>query len=237
DAGDEAETSRVRNSIAAQEFGGDYTQPFDTRGVAAAVHLGTHAGVRWTLDGGYEWQQAVDVAARPSQGAYGPTLAAFRGRGPRLALLAERPNGEWWRGTRLRARAELRVGRLDAWPRGALPADDSLAPGSYARLFASAELTRGVGRGEVALRIAGGGADAERSLAPRLLLFAGGPLSGPGYAFHQFQGRALVSQPLEWRFPVPFVAIPLGRWGRIPGEARLAPYLHAVHSARGVDGM
>lgn len=235
DAGDEAETSRVRNTIAAQEFGSDYTQPFDTRGVAAAVYLGTRAGVRWTLDGGYEWQQAVAVAARPSLGAYGPTLAAFRGRGTRVSLFAERPNGGWWWGAMLRARAELRVGRLTAWPASA--SDSAEPPGGYARLYASAELTRDMGRGELAVRVTGGGADTERALAPQLFLFAGGPLSAPGYAFHHFQSRTIFTQHVEWRFPVPFVAIPLGRWGRIPGAARLAPYIHGVYSGRALDGM
>ncbi|HEX4932372.1 MAG TPA: hypothetical protein VFV33_04280, partial [Gemmatimonadaceae bacterium] len=112
EAGDERETSRVRNSIAAQEFGSDYTQPFGTRGAGVTLHLGTHAGMRWRLDGSYEWQEAVAVAARPSLGAYEPTLAATRGAGPRLALAVERPTaGAWWGGT-LRFRGELRAGRL-----------------------------------------------------------------------------------------------------------------------------
>ncbi len=237
DAGDDAETSRARNSIAAQEFGSDYTQPFDTRGVAASVHLGVHAGLRWVLDGGYEWQQAVDVAARSSRGSYAPTLAAFRGKGPRLSLAAERQNGGWWWGSTLRARGELRVGRLSGWPGGAAPAGDSAAPGQFARVFASAELTREFGRGQLAVRVTGGAVDAQGEVAPQLLLFAGGPLSAPGYDFHHFQSRTLFTQHAEWRFPVPFVAIPLGRWGRIPGEARLAPYIHGVYSARGIDGM
>ena len=235
DAGDDAETSRIRNSIAAQEFGSDYTQPFDARGAAATLQLGAHAGLRWTLDGGYEWHQAVSVAARPSWGRYEPAIAAYRGRGPRVSIGVERPNGPWWGGTMLRARGEIRAGRLRAWPAAEPPAIDSAAPGRYVRFFASAELTRPVGRGELALRMAGGSADAQGTLPPQLFLFAGGPLSAPGYDFHQFQSRALVTQHVEWRFPVPFIAIPLGRWGRIPGEARLAPYLHGVHSAPGLD--
>lgn len=236
DAGDEAETSRIRNTIAAQEFGSDYTQPFDTRGATATVNLGVHAGLRLSFDGGYEWHDALPVVARPAQGRYAPTLAAYRGRGPRLSIGAERPNGPWWWGALLRARGELRAGRLDHWPVPGASAGDSGAPGRYVRLFASAELTRPAGRGELALRVAGGAADAQGALVPQLFLFAGGPLSAPGYDFHHFQSRALVTQHVEWRVPVPFIAIPLGRWGRIPGEARLAPYLHGVYSARGLDG-
>ena len=238
EAGDEAETSRVRNSLAAQEFGSDYTQPFDTRGLAATVQLGAYAGMRWKFDGGYEWQQGVGVAAHPSQGRYAPTLAAYRGRGGRLALIADRPAAPWWWGSLLRIRAEARVGELAAWSNDRSSAGDSFdpAPGLYWRGFAVAELSREFGRGQLQLRFAGGAVQAEHQVAPQLLLFAGGPVSAPGYNFHAFRSRAIASQHVEWRFPVPFRALPLGRWGRIPGEARLAPFAHSVYSAAGVAG-
>ncbi|MEP7382838.1 MAG: hypothetical protein ABI910_14205 [Gemmatimonadota bacterium] len=240
DAGDVRETSRLRNSIAAQEFGSDYTQPFDTRGAAATLQLAAHGGLRWRLDGAYEWQDGVAVRATPSNGIFAPTLAAFRGKGPSLSLGVERPLGATWWGSALRARGELRVGRMGTWG-GAVADDGGASPersptGAYARAFASAELVRDVGRAQLHVRVDGGAVDAHGSIAPQLLLFAGGPLSAPGYDFHAFRSRALLAPHVEWRFPVPFVGIPLGRWGRIPGEARLAPYLHAVYSARGVSG-
>ena len=34
--------------------------------------------------------------------------------------------------------------------------------------------------------------------------------------------------------PIPFVAVPLGRFGRAPGRMTLAPYAHAVFLARPV---
>jgi hypothetical protein len=82
----------------------------------------------------------------------------------------------------------------------------------------------------------GGAVRAQRDPSPQLLVFAGGPLSAPGYDFHAFRSTSLVTQHLEWRVPVPFVGIPLGRWGRIPGQARLAPFVHAVFASRGVAG-
>lgn len=237
EAGDEGETSRVRNSIAAQEFGSDYTQPFDTRGVGMALHLGMHGGMRWRLDGAYEWHDAVAVAATPSLGRYEPTLAAFRGVGPRLALAVDRPMGGWWWGSTLRIRGELSAGRLarrDALGGGG--AGDSTVVGEFGRVFAAAEWQREAGRTQWVARVAGGAVGADGALAPQLLLFAGGPVSAPGYDFHAFRSRALVTQHLEWRIPIPFVPVSLGRWGRIPGSARLAPFVHGVYTARGASG-
>lgn len=237
EAGDEGETSRVRNSIAAQEFGSDYTQPFDTRGVGMALHLGMHGGMRWRLDGAYEWHDAVAVAATPSLGRYEPTLAAFRGVGPRLSLAVDRPLGGWWWGSTLRVRGELSAGRLarrDAL--GAGGSGDSTVVGEFGRVFAAAEWQREAGRTQWVARVAGGAVDADGALAPQLLLFAGGPVSAPGYDFHAFRSRALVTQHLEWRIPIPFVPVSLGRWGRIPGSARLAPFVHGVYTARGATG-
>ncbi|MCC6931378.1 MAG: hypothetical protein IT359_20490 [Gemmatimonadaceae bacterium] len=234
EAGDEPETSRVRNSIAAQEFGSDYTQPFDTRGATLALHLGTHAGMRLRLDGGYEWQQAVRVAARPSFGTYEPTLAAVRGEGPRFALAVERPLGAWWWGGTFRFRGELRAGRLGGWTGG--EGEDTLTTRGYARAYAMAEWMRESGRSQWLVRATGGAVDAQGGVAPQLLLFAGGPQSGPGYAFHQFRSRALATQHVEWRTPIPFVSLSLGRWGRVPSQARLAPFVHNVVSVEGNGG-
>jgi hypothetical protein len=63
------------------------------------------------------------------------------------------------------------------------------------------------------------------------LAFLGGPVTGPGYRFHQFVGRFGASQRVEWRTPVPFPAISLGRYGRSPGSATLAPFAHTVFVA------
>ena len=44
---DEPEVSLVRNSIASQEWGADYTNPFEARQLALGLSLGTSAGARW----------------------------------------------------------------------------------------------------------------------------------------------------------------------------------------------
>ncbi|HEX4937007.1 MAG TPA: hypothetical protein VFV33_27685, partial [Gemmatimonadaceae bacterium] len=163
-------------------------------------------------------------------GRYEPTLAAWRLRGWQGGLTLDRVPAGWWGGSTLRARASLRVGRLAA--------RDSAAPfpGAFVRGFGLLEWSRPLGRHELHVRSAGGFAEARGPLPPQLLLFAGGPTSAPGYDFHAFRSRALLSQRVEWRTPIPFVPIPLGRWGRIPGQARLAPFVVVVGSARGATG-
>jgi hypothetical protein len=66
------------------------------------------------------------------------------------------------------------------------------------------------------------------SVPAQHLVFLGGPTSGPGYDFHEFAGRAGVSQRIEWRFLAPFIPIPLARYGHVPGTITLAPFATTV---------
>jgi hypothetical protein len=43
-----------------------------------------------------------------------------------------------------------------------------------------------------------------------------------------------VSQRVEWQFPVPFPSVSLGRYGRSPATATLAPYAHLAAVGRPV---
>jgi hypothetical protein len=52
----------------------------------------------------------------------------------------------------------------------------------------------------------------------------GGPVTLPGMGYAGVRGRSGVSQRLEWQHPVPGPSIPLGRYGRVPGEITLAPF-------------
>jgi hypothetical protein len=60
------------------------------------------------------------------------------------------------------------------------------------------------------------------------LVYMGGPVTAPGYDFHSLVGRTALSQRLEWRVPVPFLSVSLGRFGRTPARAQLAPYATVV---------
>lgn len=222
DASDEAETSRLRNSIAAQEFGSDYTQPFDVRGGALMVFgRPPTGGWRWAIEAAIEDQAAVTVAARPTSGAYEPTIAAVPGRSRRLQLELERPPVSWLGGIEARSRVQLRLGRFTA--------DDSTSERTdLLRVFASAELSRQSGSQRLAARFSAGLAEWEGVLPEQELLRAGGPVTGAGYAFHQFAGDRIATVKLEWQTPVPFLSFPLGRWGKTPARATLAPFAGAV---------
>lgn len=222
DAGDEAETSRLRNSLAAQEFGSDYTQPFEVRGGALTLFRRPQTGGwRWAIEAAVEDQDAVTVAARPTSGAYEPTMAAVPGRARRLQLELERPPASWLGGIEVRSRVQLRVGRFTS---------ESLASErtDIFRVFANTELVRQVGGQRFSARFSAGLAESDGVIPEQELLRAGGPVTGPGYAFHQFAGDRVATAKLEWQTPVPFLSFPLGRWGKTPAGASLAPFVGAV---------
>ena len=220
DASDEAETSRVRNSIAAQEFGSDYTDPFDARGLSITARTGTFDAWNATVEAAVERQNPLAVHASPASGRYEPTIAAAQLREQRLSVVLERPT----RLTVLGIEAQL---GLAADAIGYRPLDSS----SYSymsRISASGTFERPLGRSRIAARslfVAAMGGD---SLPAQHLVFLGGPTTGPGYDFHQFAGRMGASQRIELRVPGPFPSFKLGRYGRTPATITLAPFMGTV---------
>lgn len=256
EAGDEPEVSLARNSLAAQEFGSDWTDPYDVAGVQLGAELPLWRGIRSALSLAYETQDALAVNARPLTGAYEPTLPAAMLSGLRLVAQAERASAEGPFSTSLRWRAEARAGswtagrhdgvacpqgdRCGQYGRGALTLELERATGTAgtSRLVARTTLAGVTGSADRALvvPVAGAatpGASLARSSVPvQELVLLGGPVTGPGYDFHAFAGRFGASQRLEWRTPVPFPAISLGRYGRSPARATLAPFAHTVYVAK-----
>lgn len=223
DAGDIAEVSLLRNSIAAQEMGSDYTNPFGVRAAGASLSLPEWRGARLRLEGAIERHDRLAVNASPSFGRYEPVLAAWSLDARRVTLRATRP---------LRAGPLGMVWRLDAevgtfWFDGR---DTVLAGGgrSMARAFVLAEAERSLGLGALALRTFGGAADAKGPVPPQGLFHLGGPVTAPGYEFHAFSGSRAFGQRAEWRVPVPAPSLPLGRFGRTPGTATLAPFANVA---------
>ncbi|HWJ22783.1 MAG TPA: hypothetical protein VNS52_10575, partial [Gemmatimonadaceae bacterium] len=92
EAGDEPEVSLARNSLAAQEFGSDWTDPYLARGAELAADLvsGT-SGLRGTLSAAYEQDRALSVHATPFAGRYEPTLPVAGVSLVRVGLEVERP--------------------------------------------------------------------------------------------------------------------------------------------------
>ena len=225
EAGDVQEVSLLRNSIAAQEFGSDYTEPYDVRAGGAWLSFGERLGMLVRLEGAVERHDRVGLAASPSFGQYERVIPAWSLDARRLSLWLERPLRQGPLGMILRGRAELRA----LWYEGR---DTALHAGSRSLLrgFLEVEAQRPLGTGTLALRTAVAAVKAEGAepAPPQTLVYLGGPVSGPGYTYHAFRGTAGLSQRVEWRIPVPAPAIPLGRFGSTPATATLAPFANVV---------
>jgi hypothetical protein len=224
DAGDIVERSGLINSISAQEFGSDLTEPFDVRAAGIAVELGRVAGMTWRLAGSYEEHRSVRVVASPSRGEYEPVIPALRADAGRFALSFERPTVLGFGGTEIRAAGELRG--MVFHPRG------EAEQKSTVRLFVDVGIERPFAAHRLVLRTTIAAVEGNGALPPQELVYLGGPVSGPGYRFHELVAELGASQRLEWRMPVPFLAVPLGRFGEAPGRMTLAPFAHAVFLAR-----
>ncbi|MCX5760169.1 MAG: hypothetical protein NTW72_01470 [Gemmatimonadetes bacterium] len=218
DAGDEAEVSGVRNSFAAQEFGADYTDPYRERVVALGAGRAVADGWRWSVAVERRQERALEVHATPATGHYEPTLAAESLQGWRVGVDARRSSMSIGAATLalhvaiFTERDRVDVGaRLDqsGWIGRGLVGLDVSVPAGPGTLVAHT-LAAGVA----------GGLDAPTQRLVRV----GGPVTGPGFAYHQFAGRAAVSQRLEWQRSVPFVPLRFGRFGTVPSTLTLAPF-------------
>jgi hypothetical protein len=224
DVGDVGEVSRIRNTLAAQEFGSDYTDPVDVRGVALGLTLGRHVGVLWSARGALESHRAAQVHASPAAGRYEGTLLLPEMDLTRFSLGIERPTSLFPFGVEGAFHAELRLSRR--WGRAEPGVAGAAGQKDVWRFHTSADLQRPFGTRRLVSATAFSAVGAAAGGMPQELAYAGGPVSAPGYDYHALVGRLVVTQRLEWRTPVPFVRIPLGRFGTAPGTATLAPYAH-----------
>ena len=223
ETGDIPEVSLVRNSLAAQEFGSDYTDPFDARGIALSVRLGERYGAAWRVSAAAERQAPLAVHATPARGRFEATLPAVAADVVEGTLRGDRP---------------LTPSRFGFWAGGGIELRAvSLAPSSVAgsrvrvgRLSADMRVELPVRDHRLVLRSTVGAVDAGRNDVPaQYLVYLGGPVTAPGYSFHGLVGRLGMGQRIEWRMPVAFPAIRLGRFGTTPRTATLAPYFHLAY--------
>ncbi|PYP66364.1 MAG: hypothetical protein DMD26_08055 [Gemmatimonadetes bacterium] len=226
EVGDEPERSRVLNSIAAQEFGSDYTDPFDVLSGGLAIENAPPGESLWRLEVAAEQPYSLAVHASPVEGRFLAPIDAQASPRARVTLRRERPSSLWFLGTELRTAVELRGLRSYGSATSCLPSfAECRSEYTTIRGALIADVERPFGRQRILLHTIGGAVGGKGDVIPSTELFYfGGPISGAGYDFHQLVGRAGVSQRVEWRFPVPFVALPLGRFGTIPASATLAPY-------------
>ncbi|HTK52919.1 MAG TPA: hypothetical protein VL308_13610 [Gemmatimonadaceae bacterium] len=226
DTGDEPETSLLRNTIAAQEFGSDYTDPYDARGASLTVDFGGRFGGRWRLTGGYEWQDSLRVNATPASGQYEPTLAAWKLHEPRVEVSFERPTALTVGGVEARLTGHVRVAHASVEE-----APNGVQGTTFGRAWLGLQAERPFGGFRLATRTSVGS-----TIGPDLprqeFVFLGGPTSAPGYEFHELVGGFGASERVEGRFSIPFVALPLGRYGNTGSRATLAPFAHVAYLAQ-----
>jgi hypothetical protein len=219
DVSDEQETSLARNTIAAQEFGSDYTDTYDVRALGLSGSL-ARFGWRPSFDLAYEQHAPLSVHASPANGRFEPTIPAFGLHEVRLALALDRPTSLTYGGFELGA--HLGLSGIQREGGVASPRDEFLRP------TLSVDLQKPFGTSRLLFHTLAAGVFSGDPVPPQHLVYLGGPTSGPGYEFHEFVGRGGLSQRVEYRFLTPFFPIPLGRFGRAPGTVTLAPFATAV---------
>jgi hypothetical protein len=220
------EGSLARNSLAAQEFGSDWTSPFQRRQIVLRGDFAPVFERRWrfSAEAAIENHSAVTVHATPSSGAYEPTPIVRSARIGRATLLARRATSLSFFGTEVAAS-------------GALDVVHSAVDVTFGRATIDVDVQRPVGRDRLVLRtIAGattGVSGANAGVPVQYETWLGGPVTLPGAGFASLRGRAGVSQRIEWHHSVRGPSISLGRYGRVPGSITLAPYaVVAVTDAR-----
>jgi hypothetical protein len=232
EAGDFPESSTLANTLAAELAGADRTDPYDVRGVEIAAMGPAPAGLRWQATVARESQGPLVIHADPAFGRYGPTIPAWALWDTRGAVGLDRPEAVGPFGAMWQTHA-----RLDAiWlhRRGAALAEREPLVG---RAFWSAEAVRPIGADRLDARLTAAMVVARGGLAatpPQDFVFLGGPLSGPGYGFHELAAQTGASAHLEWGFPIPFPAIDLGRrfGGASARSAIVAPFVHTDYVDR-----
>ncbi|MEP7087401.1 MAG: hypothetical protein ABI884_08695, partial [Gemmatimonadota bacterium] len=226
DAGDVAERSTAVNSIASQEFGSDDSDPYDVRGGGIAAELGVHAGLRWRAEGAYERQDSLRVrASGPAWGSYERTIPAQPLHEERLTLGFVRQQAVTLAGMETRFSGQLRAGFTQPFD------DDVHGKSQFARAMLSAHGERVIGSGRLILESTIAGIVAPSDAPAQELVYLGGPVSGPGYDYHQFAGREGGTARIEWHTRVPFFGLSLGPYGRAPASATLAPFATVIYTA------
>jgi hypothetical protein len=226
EAGDEPEVSVVRNSIAAQEFGSDLMDYYRARGGGLALDAGTRLGARWRLVLEREREEPLAVHARPASGAYRPAFAAEALDAWRVSLEAFHANGPGPLGSTISAAGSLMAARVH-FADGPRRGEET----TFGRLGLVARLERPIGADRFALATTAG-VVVGRDPPVQSLVFFGGPVTGPGYDFHELGATYGVSERLEWRHPLLSVPVALGRYGNLAMPVALAPFAQGIWIGR-----
>ncbi len=224
EAGDQPEVSGIRNTIASQEFGSDFTDFYRIRGAALTTELGQAGGGRWRLTVAREDQRPLRVAATPSSGRYASPLAADPLTAWRLEVEGSRAARDGPFGTTTQGSVTVLASRAT---------ENSSPAQSRDHWFGRLAITGGIERpfGADRLVLSGFAAVVAGANAPvQSLVFVGGPVTAPGFDFHQFRSTAALSQRAEWRHPVASIPVSIGRFGRLSMPISLVPFGQLIWS-------
>jgi hypothetical protein len=223
--GDVAERSRLVNSIAAQELGSDYTSPYRTEHVGLGVSR-VRGQATLSIDATRERHTALLAHATPARGTFEPLVTAAPIRAWRATARADHPTRLGWLGTEFRGGAELRLTWSDAASNAC--GLTNCVPARVVRGAFTFDVERPLAELRLVSRSLGAFASGSPAHLAQELIYLGGPVTAPGYRFHELVADRALSQSMAIHVPVPFPAIRLGRFGRSPARAVLAPHVTGV---------
>jgi hypothetical protein len=219
DVSDRMEVSMLRNSIAAQEYGSDYTDPFGVYGASLQISGPQFMALSPSVEIAQERHRGLLVHATPVYGRFEPTIPAEAMRELRVGLSVTSQIARF--GFDLRSAATGAA--IHAYDRAFDEKNQW-----FGRFSLTADGERAIGAHRLVTQTIAAGIVGPDPLPPQHLAFLGGPSTAPGYNFHEFVGRVGVSQRVEVQHPLSFYSIPLGPFAKTPPSVTIAPFASVV---------
>ena len=212
--------SGIVNSFTSQEAGDDHGDYVLLEQALLGLRHRVGGGAALAFEGGWERSSSMAVAATPARGTYRPNPALGAGSYGVARLRLERPGREL-------------EGASD-WS-GTLAVEAGAGSRGYARTTTDLRWEAPAGPGQLLARAyAGWGSDA----LPGYRSFAlGGRGTLPGEPFRAYGGREAGLLHAEWRFDLPFPAIPLGSFASTGHTITVAPFVAAGWTGSPIRGL
>jgi len=221
DVGDSPVIAPLVNSFSSQEFGRDYGDYYQAEGARVTYRHGVGVRGEWRATVGRELIGSLPVVAAPANGTFRPN-PALGGPGVDLVQLGFERRSEGFAVRRdLHLESVVEAGRLDG---GA----------TYWRIWGAGHVLVPAGATRLLIRAQGGAAGPDLPAHRAFVLGGRGTLLGED--FRRWGGARMALLHLEWRVPVPFVALAVGPYARTPRTLTLAPFVAVGSTGRPVAG-
>ncbi len=219
DVGDVPVIAPLLNSFSSQEFGRDYGDYYEAEGARATYRHGVGVREAWRATVSRESIWSLPVVAAPANGAFRPN-PALGGPGADLVQLGFERRSEGFAVRRdLHFETVVEAGRLDGGV-------------TYLRFWGAGHALFPAGGTHLLIRAQGG--VASRDLPAHRAFVLGGRGTLLGEDFRRWGGARMALVHLEWRVPVPFVAIAVGPYARTPRTLTLTPFVAVGATGRPV---